>query len=108
MEDKPNPQGSPSIPPISWIDEIAAVMDLYLLALAWESTEADGNHAINRFSTFTHGTEITEYMGDRAPKFFEAYLRSFYRICVFRALFGPRIFTKPVLDAMERFGKPTQ
>jgi len=114
MEDRPTPEGCPSIPQVYWIDECAAVMDLYLLALAWESTTEeragmtiDEGSCVNTFSTFTIGTNIMEYFEGRAPKFFEYYLSSFYRISIFGALFGPRVFAEPVLNAMDLFGKPT-
>ena len=67
----------------------------------------DEGSCVNTFPTLTAGTKIMEYFEGRAPKFFEYYLSSFYRVSIFGALFGPRVFAEPVLNAMDRFGKLT-
>jgi hypothetical protein len=101
MEDRPVPEYFPAVPRKCWIEECAAVMKLYLLALAWASTTYNGT---NDAGASLAGTEIVEYMRDRAPQYIEAYLRSFYRICIFGSTFGRGVFALPVLNAVEKFG----
>ncbi|KAF2280021.1 uncharacterized protein EI97DRAFT_439110 [Westerdykella ornata] len=98
---KPVPPGCPVVPNMHWVQECAAVMDLYLTALAWTSTAMD---TVNDAGMFVQGTSGTSNMTTYGPHLLEAYLRSFYRVHIFYTLFGPRVFAEPVLHAVARFG----
>lgn len=100
MQGRPVPEGCPPVPPVTWIEELAAVTDLYLLALAWQSTSERGINQGN-FVLMT-GTWVPD-LGSLADTYTEAFVRSFFRIQVFTSIFGPRIFAEPVLSSIETF-----
>jgi hypothetical protein len=70
---------------------------LYLLALAWIYTTRGTQDGTNDADTFLAGTDITNFRREYAPQFTEAYLSSFYRICIFISLLSPCVFAAPCL-----------
>jgi hypothetical protein len=108
MEGRPVPQGCPSVPSVAWIKELAAVMDIYLLSLAWQSTSEVGQACINSIGyggSLIAGTEITGVLSTLAHEYVEAFVRSFFRVQTLTSCFGPRIFAEPISDALGEFGE---
>jgi hypothetical protein len=91
------PPGCPTIPAASWFEEIEAVVDLYLLALAWMSTTT-GDGGINSSEIWPGGIDLrdVDVEGERPKPMTEAYLRSIFRILAVTALYGPRVIAEPV------------
>jgi hypothetical protein len=97
MEGREVPPGCPTVPPATWYGEMVAVMDLYLLTLAWMSTSLLTN-GVNDSVLWPGGVEIPEVdlEGVRPKPLTEAYLRSTFRIFAFTSLYGPRVIAEPV------------
>jgi hypothetical protein len=97
MEGRTVPPGCPNIPPATWYEEVEAVMDLYLLALAWMST-TKYDDGINGAMLWPGGVDLPEVdtEGEWPRPMTEAYFRSTFRIFAFTSLYGPRIFAEPV------------
>ncbi|KAF2276852.1 uncharacterized protein EI97DRAFT_433081 [Westerdykella ornata] len=107
MEGRPVPpcdiHSCPLPPSAPWYEELEAVMDLYLLALAFHATAENGiNHIIHGMPGIQCGITIHECMTEFAPQYIETYLRSFYRMCAFGSVFGQGLFAQPVINALEK------
>jgi hypothetical protein len=99
------PSDCPKIPFMSWYEEVAAVMDLYLLALAWFSTTTcDGGPNSTRI---LEGGEGLRELGVKCAVI-KAYVRSFFRICVFTSVYGPRIYVEPIATIVAQFEGSTE
>jgi len=90
------PPGCPSIPAATWFQEVEAVVDLYLLALAYMST---GKHCLlNVQRTYSGGYDLDQIdSADESPKpQTEAMIRSHFRLFVFTTVYAPRVFVEPL------------
>ena len=89
------PPGCPSIPAATWMEEIHAVMDLYLLVLAYLSTSM--HCPTNNPWVYPGGTELLSIDKDYEwPKpQTEAIIRSYFRNFVFTTVYAPRVFVEP-------------
>jgi hypothetical protein len=94
------PSGCPNIPFMSWYEEVAAVMDLYLLALAWFSTITCGGGPNS--TDILEGSDGLRETGARS-EVIEAYVRSFFRISVLTSVYGPRIYAEPIATVLAQF-----
>jgi hypothetical protein len=108
LDGKPVLSECPTISPMPWIEEMKAVVDVYLLALAWTSTISCfsniKSNSQNDAHSFIAGIDLPQDLQELATPFLEAYVRSFYRLCIFYTIFGPRVFVAPVLDAVQKLG----
>ena len=92
------PPGCPSIPAATWFQEVEAVMDLYLLVLAYMST---GKHChLNFQQTYPGGYDLDQIDSpDEWPKpQTEAIIRSHFRLFVFTTVYAPRVFVEPLAN----------
>jgi hypothetical protein len=100
MEGREVPPGCPTIPPATWYREMVAVMNLYLLTLAWMSTSII-TEGVNDSDLWPGGVEIpdVDLEGEWPKPLTEAYIRSTFRIFAFTSLYGPRLIAEPVSAA---------
>ena len=90
------PPGCPSIPAATWLQEVEAVMDLYLLVLAYMST---GQHCSLNIQQHYLGGYYLEQIDSpyEWPKpQTEAMIRSHFRLFVFTTVYAPRVFVEPL------------
>ena len=81
---------------VSWRTEMKEALDQYLFALAFLLTSYSGG--INTSLFYDEGIDFTDIEINH-------YLRGFYRLAIFTELFGPGVFSEPVLYAIDRVGK---
>lgn len=106
MEGRPVPENCPAVSLALWQKEITAVLDLYLLALAWTSTIGQGFNSPGT-GVFTEGLDILEYLKDQGPEYLQNYLRGFCRVSIFISSLG-QAFAEPVLGALEGYVPSTE
>ncbi|KAF2016041.1 hypothetical protein BU24DRAFT_409197 [Aaosphaeria arxii CBS 175.79] len=101
LNGEPVPEGCPRGPPLLWHDEIRRVVDLYLLGIASISV-ASGSKAMNQTWREPPGVHLWTYSDAFGDAWLDAYLRGFYRLSAFSALFSPRVIAQPILDAVKK------